>query len=129
MSATACCDGPFDNHILYKSLRNHNPLEHSKWQKRFLNCSDSLMSLLLIAPLVVAYWRGTWGWMDEHPNIFPAMNCFLFGALIHCCLCVSRELLHTKCNFLKFPFIKSFHLFIIKKIYTYIFSIGCIMHW
>jgi hypothetical protein len=59
MSATACCDGPFDNHILYKSLYLKTPPERSVRCKRLLNFSDSVISLFLVGPLVIAYWRGT----------------------------------------------------------------------
>lgn len=133
MSAVACHDGPFDNHILYKTLRTKSHSHRSKWNQRLLNFSDSLISLFIIAPLVIAYWRGTWGAMDKYPHVYPAMNCFIFGAIIHCCFCVLRELFHEKYNFLrsftKVSAIGSFHVFIAKKLYVYAFSIGCIMHW
>lgn len=133
MSAMACSDGPFDTHILYKTLHIHAPSNHSTWMKRFLNLSDSLISLFIVAPLVIAYWRGTWGCMDKYPNIYPPTNCFILGMIIHCCCCFLREFLHPKYEWLrkisKFSSVRTFHMFLVKKCYTYLFSIGCIMHW
>lgn len=133
MSSTVCSGGPFDTHILYKTLRIHAPSSHSICMKRLLNLSDSLISLFIVAPLVIAYWRGTWGCMDRYPSIYPATNCFILGMVIHCCCCILRELLHPKCDILRnlsrISSVGTFHVFFVKKFYTYLFSIGCIMHW
>lgn len=124
-------DGPFDNHILYKRLSGHGHPYLTPWKKRVLSLSDSLISLLLIGPLVVAYWKGTWHTMDNFPNIYLPINCFVFGAIIHCCFCLLREPFHEK--FHSHPqslsVVKKFQCFLIKRICTYIFSIGIIMHW
>lgn len=133
MSMESCCDGPFDNHLLYQTLRMQQPLSFSIWKKRLLNLSDTFISLFVVGPLTIAYWRGTWGWMDEYPHIYQSTSCFLFGALIHFCFCMLRELLHTKYRSFKrqrqVSMLHSFYVFIGKRIYTYLFSIGCIMHW
>lgn len=125
--SSATVYGPFDNHILYKTLRIHGRPYLSPWKKRLLNLSDTLISLLVVGPLVIAYWNSTWSTMDKYPNIYPAVNCFIFGAIIHCCFCLLREPLH---NFLaSHSQARTIQLFLVKKLYTYIFSIGCIMHW
>lgn len=132
MSRTS--DGPYDNHILYRSLTVFpTATGPSRWEKRLLHCSDSFLSLFVVAPLVVCHWRGTWSYMDLFPRIFPGMNCMILGAIVHVCLAILREPLHAKYNSLmrlqKKSLTKSFNLFIVKKIYTYVFSISCIMHW
>jgi hypothetical protein len=131
MSKTS--DGPFDNHVLYQSLSVFASSNPPPWKKRLLNFSDTCLSLFVVSPLVICHWRGTWEYMNLFPRIFPGLNCMIFGAIIHCCLAILREPLHTKYNSLKSlqtkSRSKSFNLYIVKKLYTYVFSIGCIMHW
>lgn len=131
MSKTS--DGPFDNHKLYSSLSVFASANQPKWKKRLLNAGDSFLSLFIVSPLVISFWRGTWGYMDLFPKIYPGMNCMIFGAIIHCCLAILREPLHTKYN--SFNSIqttsvtKFFNFFLFKKMYTYLFGVACIMQW
>lgn len=131
MSRTS--DGPFDNHVLYQSLSVFASPESPRWRKRLLNASDTFLSLFIVSPLVISHWRGTWEGMNLYPRVFPGMNCMILGAVIHCCLAILREPLHSKYNSLRSletkSLSKSFNLYIVKKIYTYVFSMGCIMHW
>ncbi|CRK94389.1 CLUMA_CG007896, isoform B [Clunio marinus] len=82
---------------------------------------------------VISYWRGTWEFMNLYPEIFPGMNCMIVGAIMHLCLALLREPLNGKYNSYtrsqKKSFISSCNLCIVKKIYTFVFSLGCIMHW
>ena len=128
--------GPFDNHILYNKLRAHTRPFLTPWRKRVLSLSDSLISLLIIGPLVIAYWTGTWNMMDKFPHIYLPLNCFILGAVIHCCFCLLRKPFQEKFPFLSsepqkqnLPIMKKIKYFLIKRIGTYVFSIGCIMHW
>lgn len=131
MSRTS--DGPFDNHVLYHSLSVFAAVDPPRWKKRLLNACDIFLSLFVISPLVISHWRGTWDFMNQFPSIFPGMNCMIFGAIIHCGLAMLREPLHSKFNsFSRLQsksLSKSLNLYIVKKVYTYVFSIGCIMHW
>jgi Fuseless len=131
MSRTS--DGPFDNHVLYQSLSVFASGDLPRWKKRLLNASDSFISLFVITPLVISHWRGSWEGMNLFPRIFPGLYCMILGAVIHFCLAVLREPLHMKYNSFKRlrtkSRTKSFNLFVVKKVYTYVFSIGCIMHW
>lgn len=123
---------PIDNHILYQSLGALPHTQPSKWTKRWLNFGDTLLSLLVISPLVIAHWRGTWEYMNHHPKHFPAWNCFILGSILHSCMAILREPLISKYNVPsngKTSFIKKINRFFVTKIYTYVFSIGCIMHW
>lgn len=127
-------DGPFDNHILYKTLKAHGRPYSTLWRRRILSLSDSLISLFIVGPLVVAYWKGTWQTMDEFPHIYLPLNCFVFGAIIHCCFCLLREPFQDKFHFSlsepkKVSVARKFKHFLIKRFCTYIFSIGIIMHW
>lgn len=132
-------DGPFDNHVLYQSLcllgggSGASITEQSKLKKRLLNTSDSILSLIVISPLVICHWRGTWDGMDQYERIFPAMNCMLLGSILHCAFAILREPLHRKFNIFKaresktLIFKLQFHT--IRILYTYFFSLSCIMQW
>lgn len=126
-------DGPFDNHVLYHSLSVFASSEPPRWKKRLLNASDTFLSLFVISPLVISHWRGTWDFMNQFPRIFPGMNCMIFGAIIHCGLALLREPLHSKYNAFNRQqnksLSKTLNLYVVKKVYTYVFSMGCIMHW
>ena len=127
------CDGPFDNLNLYSSLNIFASANQPRWQKRLLNMGDSFLSLFIISPLVISFWRGTWEYMNLFPRLYPGMNCMIFGAIIHCFLAILREPLHTKYNSFKSSpntsATKSFHFFVFKRMYTYFFGIACIMQW
>lgn len=126
-------DGPFDNHILYQSLHAFVPANMPRWKKRLWNASDSFLSLFVIAPLAVSFWRGSWEGMDKYPDMFPVWNCFILGAVLHCAFAILREPLNAKFNKIKKlsgkSRIKSLNLCIVKKLYTYMFGIACISHW
>jgi hypothetical protein len=128
-------DGPFDNHVLYQSLcvLGGSSGEQSKWKKRLLNSSDSILSLFVVAPLVICHWRGTWDGMDQYNRIFPSLNCMILGAILHCGFAILREPLHRKFNDFKTRKFKTLRLrlelFTVRILYTYFFSLGCIMHW
>jgi Fuseless len=131
MSRTS--DGPFDNHVLYQSLSVFVSADPPRWKKRLLNASDSFLSLFVITPLVISHWRGSWEGMNLFPRIFPGLHCMILGAVVHFCLAMLREPLHSKYNSHKSlqskSLMKSLNLYIVKKIYTYVFSMSCILHW
>jgi hypothetical protein len=63
---------------------------------------------------------------------FPHWNCFLMGGVLHTAFAILREPLQAKFsvkgNVAKTRWQKV-RRYIFTRIYTYIFSIGCIMHW
>lgn len=100
--------------------------------KRLLNISDTFLSLVVITPLAVANWRGTWSFMDHHKEYFPAWWCFVIGGVLHTTFALLRQFLHT---FFSRPshgnksWKRTLVRHIVSKLYTYIFSIACIAHW
>lgn len=105
-------------------------LPQGRCTKRVLNFGDTLLSLFVISPLVITHWRGTWAFMEHHEAYFPAWYCFVIGASIHTAFAILKEVLHTELVAspsmgLKWRITRH----ICQKLYTYIFSIGCIMHW
>ncbi|XP_055712054.1 uncharacterized protein LOC129807072 isoform X1 [Phlebotomus papatasi] len=103
-----------------------------KCTKRLLNFGDTLLSWFLISPLAIAHWRGTWDYMDQRPDKFPAWYCFILGGILHTAFALLREPLHDEFSppsngnkSLK----RTIRRIIVTKLYTYIFSVGSIMHW
>lgn len=108
----------------------HRPA--SRTVKRILHVIDTLVALLIVAPLVVLHWRGTWTFMDNHPEYFPPWNSFLFGGMLHTIFVLVREYLHTEFSVSsdgKKSLFRTIYRHISTKLYTYMFSIGSIMHW
>lgn len=104
----------------------------NRWAKRTMNVLDTLMSILVISPLAVAHWRGTWALMDLYGEYFPTWNCFIIGGILHTAFALLREYLHTE--FARpSDGIKSWRRTLVRhivtKLYTYVFSVGSIMHW
>ncbi|XP_053673712.1 uncharacterized protein LOC128723972 [Anopheles nili] len=105
---------------------------NGRCRKRLLHLLDNIFSLVVISPLVVAHWRGTWGWMDLNGPHFPAWLCFVLGATLHTTFAFLREPLNTalalgrdapKSRW------RSIQQWLINRMYTYAFSMGCLMHW
>lgn len=70
--------------------------------------------------------------MNLFSYLFPGVNCMVLGSLVHCCFSILREPLNEKFSREKFKInssTDSVSLYLIKKFYTYVFSVGCIMHW
>lgn len=115
------------DNVVYTTLTPPN-----RCTKRLLNAGDTLLSLLVISPLVVTHWRGTWVFMDHHSEHFPGWNCFIFGGILHTTFALLREPLNaefaTSSNGNKST-ARTIKRCIVSKLYTYIFSLGCNMHW
>uniref|UniRef100_A0A1Q3FSF4 Putative conserved plasma membrane protein n=1 Tax=Culex tarsalis TaxID=7177 RepID=A0A1Q3FSF4_CULTA len=102
--------------------------------KRILHAGDTLFSLFVISPLVVSHWRGTWGYMDLKGEYFPAWHSFALGSILHTALALLREPLQAEFSGpSRQGQVKScwrtVRRFLVIKVYTYVFSISCIMHW
>lgn len=98
--------------------------------KRFLNISDTFIAIVIVTPLVVGYWYGTWAFMDNNSEYFPPIPTFLFGICWNLLIVLSRHHLHKK---VKMPHLRSKTLmqkiarYLFTKLFIYVFSIVCIM--
>uniref|UniRef100_A0A1B0CBC9 Uncharacterized protein n=1 Tax=Lutzomyia longipalpis TaxID=7200 RepID=A0A1B0CBC9_LUTLO len=103
----------------------------NRWLKRLLHLSDTIVSLLIITPLAVAHWRGTWTFMDHYEEIFPPWHCFLLGSVLHTAFALLRESLHEEFSNVErsTSICRTIRHFVISKIYTYVFSVACILQW
>lgn len=107
------------------------PERPSKVVKRFLNFIDCVLSLFVVTPLVVAFWRGTWDFLDQNIEIFPNWHTFLFGSMLHVFFTLLRETLHSE---FAIPdkgdtVARKIRRFFVTKLYTYAFGVACIMQW
>lgn len=98
--------------------------------KRFLHLSDTFIAIVIVTPLVVGHWYGTWGFMDNHAEYFPPIPTMLFGICYHLLVVLSRHRVHEK---VKTPHLRERTLlqkigrYMFTKLFIYVFSIACIM--
>ncbi|PSN52086.1 hypothetical protein C0J52_03878 [Blattella germanica] len=96
---------------------------------RVLQTIDFLVSILVVSPLVIGQWRGTWMLLEFYG--IPWWACFLLGSVLHFIFALFKDFLQEffdkkreDCFFLK-PVI----LFVGSRVYTWVFGIACISHW
>lgn len=105
----------------------HTP---NRCTKRFLNISDTIIALTIVTPLVVAYWWGTWTFLNNNADYFPALPTLVLGLLWNLLLVLLRHHMHEK---VKTPEPREKTLFqrctryLFVKIFIYTFSLSCIM--
>ncbi|GBO98438.1 hypothetical protein EVAR_74_1 [Eumeta japonica] len=98
-----------------------------------LSAVDAMFASFVVAPLVVGVWRGTWGLMNIHSNLFPYPQSYVLGILIHICFALIRSHLLSRARGAwsgpdggagRWTFERAF-----SRGYTIIFIMSCIMHW
>lgn len=98
--------------------------------KRFLNISDTIIALTIVTPLVVMYWYGTWTFMDNNAEYFPALPTLVFGLLWNLLLVLLRHQLHEQVKTqqqIKKSWTQRCTRYLIIKLFIYTFSLSCIM--
>lgn len=104
-----------------------------KAKKHALSWADSIIAVFIIGPLVVGYWRGTWSLMNiyeqNHPNALPNWGSFFFGVVILITFTILRDAFVEYIKNKNDTIAKRIISQIVRKVYTYSFSIACIMQW
>lgn len=127
-----------EHHDDHKIVPNDDPdvysliLPPGRCTKRFLNACDVFLSLVVISPLVIIHWRGTWAIMDENMEYFPPLNCFILGMILHLVIAMVREFLYSeykKEKAQKRTWTRVMCRSLLTKLYAYLFSWTCQMHW
>lgn len=98
--------------------------------KRFLNISDTIIALVIVTPLVVTYWYGTWALMENNAEYFPALPTLVFGLLWNLLLVLLRHQLHEQVKTQKQiekTWIQRCARYFTIKLFIYTFSVSCIM--
>lgn len=101
----------------------------SKAHYLLLSILDVLIGTLLITPLVITYWRGTWGLFDTY--VFP--NQPLASALtsvgIGFGILFVFNLFQKKIKDTLNPDIHRLAFYLLSRLYTKLFSIACVNSW
>lgn len=94
---------------------------------------DSVLAVFLIGPLVIGFWRGTWGLMNiyekHHPNALPTWESLFFSVGILLTFTIIRDPLVDLFKEKKDGLIDRIKSQLFRKFYTYSFAVVCIMHW
>ncbi|KAF7385132.1 hypothetical protein HZH66_012218 [Vespula vulgaris] len=121
----------FEDHLRKETIDEKQETQLFSQKNYTLTLIDVTICTITIGPSVVGFWRGVWGLMDFHQEMFPFWLCFTFGILFHMMFAVMKYQLHNYVN----NKIKKNSLFnqilcqIFKIIYTFVFGIMCIIHW
>ncbi|KPJ06901.1 hypothetical protein RR48_11400 [Papilio machaon] len=97
-----------------------------------LSYGDAVFAMFVVAPLVVSVWRSTWGIMELHSNMFPYVQIYLLGIMIHISFALVRSYLLSRSrprseeSNSRLRWIRER---LLSRIYGYIFILSCIMHW
>ncbi|KAJ1519725.1 hypothetical protein ONE63_004983 [Megalurothrips usitatus] len=94
-----------------------------------LRVVDSLLSLHVIAPLVITFWRGLWQLLGMYPAALPPWGLASFGAVLHCALALSRDVFMSVFNCRRYPEPARNFVKVLTRCYTYVFAVACIAHW
>ncbi|XP_014472937.1 PREDICTED: uncharacterized protein LOC106743524 isoform X1 [Dinoponera quadriceps] len=103
----------------------------TKGRKRAFSLLDTLISLSIVGPLAIGFWRGIWTWMDLHADLFPDWFCFASGVFLHVIFAFYQDRCHdvymdewTKSSALgRLPYRA------LRILYTYVFGVACNAHW
>ncbi|XP_014250214.1 uncharacterized protein LOC106667066 isoform X1 [Cimex lectularius] len=95
----------------------------------FLTTLDHLISSVIISPLVISYWRGTWGSMDyfvfsKNPRYSSAVSIvvgYLGTMLFTVTQKYHRKILHPDLHWLSYYFVS--------RVYTACFGLICVNSW
>ncbi|CAL1683491.1 unnamed protein product [Lasius platythorax] len=105
--------------------------EKSKRRKRTFSLLDPLISVSIIGPLAIGFWRGVWAWMDLHTQLFPGWFCFTFGAALHVAFAIFKDRFHDiyTNKWAELNWRKRLPYRALRILYTYSFGVACITHW
>lgn len=128
-------DVPHHQSIRSIDKKIYKPYRANRCTKRCLHAGDTCISLFIISPLVILHWRAVWAIMaDYNDTYFPPWNCFIFGIVLHTTIALMREFLYEQCsksskNNNGKTWSGQLVRYIFTKLYAYVFSMGCNMHW
>lgn len=106
-------------------------LEASKmtYHNILLDAIDSLFSASVVAPLVVTYWRSTWGFMDIYlcpsNKIRSAIFSLIIGIIGHLIFTIGQGLWRNNFD----PDRHRLTFYVGSRLYTLIFGVICVNHW
>lgn len=118
-----------------KCLKHNDELRLSKefWRKlknnkSILHCLDCFLTLAIIGPLTVLFWRGTWEIMEMNHEHFRGWPTYFFSMSIHFSFALIREPLQTHLNQNK-QWKKTLGCKLSMRLYIYVFAVVSVMQW
>lgn len=115
---------------LRKLSSNKSPIFRRKLVQNFiLYVIDSIISLIFVAPMVIAFWRGTWGLLDIHIHLFPPYATGVFGIVIHMCFVLMRQFIQDLFEEENERAKRDTAFVISRRLYTYTYSVISVMQW
>lgn len=122
-------DSPFIQTKEPSSVTKNASLVNTKRvTKPLLSTLDIIISIALVSPCVIGFWRGVWEYMDIYQKYFPNFSSFLIGSLFHIILILIGDL-PTRMFIKKKTIWTKIYNLVVTKIYIYIFAIICIVQW
>jgi hypothetical protein len=110
--------------------------EQKKPKKRFFNFVDSCISLFVVSPLVVGFWKGIWcliNYYHDELDLFPVLPYLLLSYTSSSLIYYSRDALNEfiigGSDDKEKSMAKRFRRAIFYRIYHYIFAASSIMIW
>ncbi|RZC34628.1 hypothetical protein BDFB_010283 [Asbolus verrucosus] len=98
-------------------------------RKPLLSTVDIIVCLVVLSPCVVGSWRGIWQLMDINCKHFPGWPSFLLGGFIHLVFILIQDTLNDVIKKKSSNIWKKMFNLIVARIYIYIFTVACNMHW
>lgn len=97
--------------------------------KPLMNFVDTIISLFLVGPMSVTFWRGTWGIMDTYGRFFPYWSTCIFAWALLIFFNIIREIGFDIVNCYRSSKKPTLHTQCLRRIYTYSFAWISIMNW
>lgn len=98
--------------------------------KRFvLNSFDTMISLIVISPLVIGNWRGSWVLMDLHSEYFPPYESWLFCCGLHIGFMLLQWIFRDCSKQQRKKYQRNLFFQVWRRIYIALFAESIIMMW
>lgn len=99
-----------------------------KKSKPTLSILDTIIATCIVGPLVIFFWRGAWDLMCEYEEQLPQIPTLIISWIIQLIFAFTRETLQ-KLFEKKKDGRAGVVAQIVRRIYTYVFVVLCVMHW
>jgi hypothetical protein len=122
---------------VYKELSPKVKSKSSKVRKRALNVLDSCISLFIVSPLVVGFWKGLWNNInrfDDEYKIFPVWKWLAISYTVSSLIYYARDYLNVTImsgseSHVESIYLKGLRRHVLYRLFHYLFAFSSIMIW
>ncbi|XP_066246319.1 uncharacterized protein [Euwallacea similis] len=118
-----------DQKVQLEDTSSSYPAKKKKRKVKILSTLDILISVLIVTPLVVACWRGTWQLMDIYEDYFPPWESFIIGTLFHIVIGTAQESFNDLINKEHKYCVSQILAYLFMKLYTLVLNVVTNLHW